>query len=113
MRSSNLSAEVLTDPSSLHRLDSCLLTVMFSIYIWSSELGELCDIYEECQSGEDENGLLLECGSTWRKVNVQQILDESTMNLVKMRCKEAERLSESRKFVFFPCSIILLFSIDL
>jgi hypothetical protein len=86
---------------------------MFSIYIWPSKLGELCDIYEECQSGEDENGLLLECGSTWRKVNVQRILDESTMNLVKMRCKEVEHLSESQKFVFFPCSIILLFSIDL
>ena len=73
----------------------------------------MCDIYEERRSGEDGNGLLLECGSAWRKVNVQRILDESTKNLVKMRCKEAERLSKSQKFVFFPCSIILLFSIDL
>lgn len=47
----------------------------------------------ECQSGEDENGLLLECGSTWRKVNVQQILDESTMNLVKMRYQSCWTLS--------------------
>eukprot|EP00267_Zea_mays_P016013 NP_001169931.1 uncharacterized protein LOC100383828 [Zea mays] len=36
-------------------------------FTWASGRGELCDIYEERQSGEDGNGLLLECGSTWRK----------------------------------------------
>jgi hypothetical protein len=77
-------------------------------FTWASERGELCDIYEERQSGEDGNGLLLECGSAWRKVNVQRILDESAKNLVKMRSEEAERLSKSRKFVCFPCSITLL-----
>ncbi|AQK69623.1 dentin sialophosphoprotein-related [Zea mays] len=68
-------------------------------FTWASERGELCDIYEERRSGEDGNGLLLECGSAWRKVNVQRILDESTKNLVKMRSKEAERLSKSRKSI--------------
>ncbi|ONL94407.1 dentin sialophosphoprotein-related [Zea mays] len=68
-------------------------------FTWASERGELCDIYEERQSGEDGNGLLLECGSAWRKVNVQRILDESTKNLVKMRSEEAERLSKSRKSI--------------
>jgi len=43
--------------------------------------------------------LLLECGSAWRKVNVQRILDESAKNLVKMRSEEAERLSKSRKSI--------------
>ncbi|KAJ1298463.1 hypothetical protein BS78_01G455600 [Paspalum vaginatum] len=68
-------------------------------FTWASERGELCDIYEERQSGEDGNGLLLECGSAWRKVNVQRILDESAKNLVKMRSEEAERLSKSRKSI--------------
>ncbi|KAL5653366.1 hypothetical protein ACJX0J_038824, partial [Zea mays] len=68
-------------------------------FTWASERGELCDIYEERRSGEDGNGLLLECGSAWRKVNVQRILDESTKNLVKMRSEEAERLSKSRKSI--------------
>ncbi|ONM23571.1 dentin sialophosphoprotein-related [Zea mays] len=68
-------------------------------FTWASERGELCDIYEERRSGEDGNGLLLECGSAWRKVNVQRMLDESTKNLVKMRSEEAERLSKSRKSI--------------
>ncbi|PAN51182.1 hypothetical protein PAHAL_9G576600 [Panicum hallii] len=68
-------------------------------FTWASERGELCDIYEERQSGEDGNGLLQECGSAWRKVNVQRILDESAKNLVKMRSEEAERLSKSRKSI--------------
>ncbi|TVU48146.1 hypothetical protein EJB05_07772, partial [Eragrostis curvula] len=68
-------------------------------FTWASERGELCDIYEERQSGEDGNGLLMECGSAWRKVNVQRILDESAKNLVKMRSEEAERLSKSRKSI--------------
>ncbi|OEL28178.1 hypothetical protein BAE44_0010803 [Dichanthelium oligosanthes] len=68
-------------------------------FTWASERGELCDIYEERQSGGDGNGLLVECGSAWRKVNVQRILDESAKNLVKMRSEEAERLSKSRKSI--------------
>lgn len=68
-------------------------------FTWASERGELCDIYEERQSGEDGNGLLTERGSAWRKVNVQRILDESAQNLVKMRSEEAERLSKSRKSI--------------
>ncbi|KAG8073763.1 hypothetical protein GUJ93_ZPchr0006g45174 [Zizania palustris] len=67
-------------------------------FTWASEHG-LCDIYEERHSGEDGNGLLLESGSVWRKMNVQRILDESAKNLVKMRSEEAERLSKSRKSI--------------
>lgn len=68
-------------------------------FTWSQELGDLCDIYEERQSGEDGNGLLVESGSAWRKVNVQRILDESTKNHVKMRSEEAERKIGQRKYV--------------
>ncbi|KAL8113749.1 uncharacterized protein LOC141668281 isoform X2 [Apium graveolens] len=60
-------------------------------------MGDLCDIYEERQSGEDGNGLLVESGCAWRKLNVQRVLDESTKNRVKMRSEEAERKSKSRK----------------
>ncbi|KAI9109474.1 hypothetical protein K1719_019528 [Acacia pycnantha] len=60
-------------------------------FTWSREFGDLCDIYEERQSGEDRKGLLAESGSAWRKLNVQRILDESTKNHVKMRSEEAER----------------------
>uniref|UniRef100_A0ACD5XH98 Uncharacterized protein n=1 Tax=Avena sativa TaxID=4498 RepID=A0ACD5XH98_AVESA len=67
-------------------------------FTWSSEPG-LCDIYEERQSGEGGNGLLMERGSAWRKVNVQRILDESAKNTVKMRSEEAERISKSRKSI--------------
>lgn len=68
-------------------------------FTWSSEMGDLCDIYEERQSGEDGNGLLVESGCAWRKLNVQRILDESTTNHVKMRSEEAERKHKSRKYV--------------
>ncbi|CAM0871827.1 unnamed protein product [Alopecurus aequalis] len=68
-------------------------------FTYTSEGGELCDIYEEQNSGEDGNGLLMECGSSWRKVNVQRILDESAQNTVKMRSEEAERLSKARKSI--------------
>ncbi|KAF3450630.1 hypothetical protein FNV43_RR06719 [Rhamnella rubrinervis] len=68
-------------------------------FTWSQELGDLCDIYEERQSGEDGNGLLVESGSAWRKVNVQRILDESTKNHVKMRSEEAERKLGQRKAI--------------
>ncbi|KAK4395163.1 hypothetical protein Sango_1670600 [Sesamum angolense] len=47
-------------------------------FTWSSEPGDFCDIYEERQSGQDGNGLLVESGRTWRKLNVERELDEST-----------------------------------
>jgi hypothetical protein len=68
-------------------------------FTWSREFGDLCDIYEECQSGEDGNGLLIESGSAWRKLNVQRVLDESTKNHVKKMSEEAERKLKSRKYV--------------
>ncbi|KAM0949048.1 putative occludin domain-containing protein [Dioscorea sansibarensis] len=68
-------------------------------FTWSRELGDLCDIYEERQSGEDGHGLLVERGAAWRKLNVQRILDESTKNHVKMLSEEAERQSKSRKSI--------------
>ncbi|KAF4399250.1 hypothetical protein G4B88_022333 [Cannabis sativa] len=66
-------------------------------FTWSTEEGDKCDIYEERQSGEDGNGLLVESGAAWRKVNVIRSLDESTANHVKMRSEEAERKHKSRK----------------
>ena len=68
-------------------------------FTWSREFGDLCDIYEERRSGEDENGLLVESGCAWRKLNVQRVLDESTKKHVKMRSEEAERKHKSRKYV--------------
>ncbi|KAK9282375.1 hypothetical protein L1049_005292 [Liquidambar formosana] len=68
-------------------------------FTWSREMGDLCDIYEERRSGEDGNGLLVESGCAWRKLNVQRILDESTTNHVKMRSEEAERKLKSRKAI--------------
>ncbi|XP_028756253.1 uncharacterized protein LOC114715556 [Neltuma alba] len=68
-------------------------------FTWSREFGDLCDIYEERQSGEDGKGLLAESGSAWRKLNVQRILDESTKNHVKRRSEEAERKHNSRKAI--------------
>lgn len=68
-------------------------------FTWSREPGDLCDIYEERQSGEHGNGLLVESGCAWRKLNVQRILDESTKNHVKMRSEEAERKLKSRKAI--------------
>ncbi|XP_045787463.1 uncharacterized protein LOC123882865 [Trifolium pratense] len=66
-------------------------------FTWSRD-GDLCDIYEQRQSGVDGNGLLVESGCAWRKVNVQRILDESTKNRVKMRSEEAERKLKSRNY---------------
>ncbi|XP_019424782.1 PREDICTED: dentin sialophosphoprotein-like [Lupinus angustifolius] len=68
-------------------------------FTWSREFGDLCDIYEERRSGEDGNGLLVESGCAWRKLNVQRILDESTKNLVKMRSEEADIKKKSRKAI--------------
>lgn len=66
-------------------------------FTWSQEVGDLFDIYEESQNGEDGNGLLVESGSAWRKLNVQRDLDESTTKHVKMRSVEAELKKEQRK----------------
>ncbi|PIN11763.1 hypothetical protein CDL12_15629 [Handroanthus impetiginosus] len=68
-------------------------------FTWSREPGDLCDIYEERRSGEDGNGLLVESGGTWRKLNVERELDESTKNHVKKRSEEAERKHRSRKAI--------------
>ncbi|KAI9160673.1 hypothetical protein LWI28_010554 [Acer negundo] len=68
-------------------------------FTWSRELGDLCDIYEERQSGEDGNGLLVESGCAWRKLNVQRVLDESTTKHVKKLSEEAERKFKSRRAI--------------
>ena len=68
-------------------------------FTWAHEMGGLCDIYEERQSGEDGNGLLVESGSAWRKLNVQRVLDESTKKQVKKRSEEYEQKQKSRKYV--------------
>ncbi|PON96111.1 Occludin domain containing protein [Trema orientale] len=68
-------------------------------FTWSRDFGDKCDIYEERQSGEDGNGLLVESGGAWRKVNVHRTLDESATNHVKMRSEEAERKHKSRKAI--------------
>ncbi|KAL5579398.1 hypothetical protein UlMin_011840 [Ulmus minor] len=68
-------------------------------FTWSKDSGDLCDIYEERESGEDGNGLLVESGCAWRKLNVQRVLDESTKNHVKMRSEEAERKLKSRRAI--------------
>ncbi|KAL3824429.1 hypothetical protein ACJIZ3_020458 [Penstemon smallii] len=68
-------------------------------FTWSREIPDLCDVYEERQSGEGGNGLLVESGASWRKLNVQRVLDESTKNHVKMRSEEADRKNKSRKAI--------------
>ncbi|XP_021732784.1 uncharacterized protein LOC110699589 [Chenopodium quinoa] len=68
-------------------------------FTWSHEMGGLCDIYEERQSGEDGNGLLVESGCAWRKLNVQRVLDESTKKQVKKRSEEYEQKLKSRKAI--------------
>ncbi|VVA98894.1 unnamed protein product [Arabis nemorensis] len=70
-------------------------------FTWSRERGDLCDIYEEHQSGEDGNGMLIEAGCAWRKLNVQRTLDESTTSHMKMRSVEAEQRTKSRN-MFCP-----------
>ncbi|XP_071710257.1 uncharacterized protein [Rutidosis leptorrhynchoides] len=65
----------------------------------SQETGDLCDIYEEQRGGDNGDGLLVESGGAWRKINVQRELDESVKNHVKMRTVEAERKHKSRKTV--------------
>lgn len=77
-------------------------------FTWSPEFGDLCDIYEERQSSEDGNGLLVESGCAWRKLNVQRILDESTTNHVKMLSAEAERKSKSRKYVIHITKMLFM-----
>ncbi|XP_010528932.1 PREDICTED: uncharacterized protein LOC104805918 isoform X2 [Tarenaya hassleriana] len=68
-------------------------------FTWSRELGDLCDIYEERQHSEDGDGVLIEAGCAWRKLNVQRTLDESTTNHMKMRSVEAEQRTKSRKAI--------------
>ncbi|KAL4583737.1 hypothetical protein LXL04_008320 [Taraxacum kok-saghyz] len=68
-------------------------------FTWSQETGDLCDIYEECGSGDNGDGTLVESGGAWRKLNVQRELDESLSNQVKMRTVEAERKHKSRKAI--------------
>lgn len=68
-------------------------------FTWSWEFDGLCDIYEECQNGEEGSGLLVEAGNAWRKLTVQRELDDSIQNHVKMRSEEAERKHKSRKYV--------------
>ncbi|KAL3511708.1 hypothetical protein ACH5RR_024425 [Cinchona calisaya] len=68
-------------------------------FMWSRDTGDLCDIYEERQSGEDGNGLLVESGCAWRKLTVQRVLDESTKNHVKMLSEEAERKLKLRRSI--------------
>jgi len=81
-------------------------------FTWSRD-GDLCDIYEQRKSGVDGDGLLVESGCAWRKVNVQRILDESTQNRVKMRSEEAEHKLKSRKYcltLLTYCHTLLIFS---
>jgi hypothetical protein len=68
-------------------------------FTWSREMGDLCDIYEERRGGEDGNGLLVESGGAWRKLNVQRVLDETTQNNLKMRSEEAQLQKKSRKAI--------------
>ncbi|XP_071731924.1 uncharacterized protein [Rutidosis leptorrhynchoides] len=68
-------------------------------FTWSQETGDLCDIYEERRSGDNGEGLLVEFGGAWRRINVQRELDDSVKNHVKMRTVEAERKHKSRKAI--------------
>ncbi|KAL9244579.1 hypothetical protein vseg_018346 [Gypsophila vaccaria] len=63
-------------------------------FTWVNEKD--CDIYEERQSGEDGNGLLVETGYAWRKLTTQRVLDESAKKQVKMRSLESEQIHKSR-----------------
>lgn len=68
-------------------------------FTWSRETGDLCDIYEERESGDNGDGLLVESGGAWRRVNVHRELDASFTNHVKMRTVEADPKHKSRKYV--------------
>uniref|UniRef100_A0A7N0TW60 OCEL domain-containing protein n=1 Tax=Kalanchoe fedtschenkoi TaxID=63787 RepID=A0A7N0TW60_KALFE len=68
-------------------------------FTWSREMGGLCDIYEERESGEGRDGILVESSCAWRKVNVQRVLDDSTTSHVKMRSVEAELKHKSRQAI--------------
>ncbi|PHU24540.1 hypothetical protein BC332_09647 [Capsicum chinense] len=68
-------------------------------FTWSREPGDLCDIYEERRSGEDGNGLLVESGGAWRKLNVQRVLDESVKNQVRIRSEEAEKKRHQKQTI--------------
>lgn len=66
---------------------------------WSRDTGDLCDVYEELRSGDNGDGLLVESGCAWRKLNVQRELDETFKNHVKKLTAEAELEHKSRKYV--------------
>ncbi|XP_076953380.1 uncharacterized protein LOC143627444 [Bidens hawaiensis] len=66
---------------------------------WSRDTGDLCDVYEERRSGDSGDGLLVESGCAWRKLNVQRELDETFKNHVKKLTAEAELEHKSRKTI--------------
>ncbi|KAJ0788279.1 putative occludin domain-containing protein [Helianthus annuus] len=69
-------------------------------FTWSKEkAGDLCDIYEERRSGDNGDGLLVESGNAWRKLNVHRELDDTVKNYVKSRTVEAELKHKSRKAI--------------
>ncbi|PWA62966.1 hypothetical protein CTI12_AA246940 [Artemisia annua] len=68
-------------------------------FSWSEEKGDLCDIYEEKRSGDDGNGLLVEHGGAWRKLQVNRELNDSYSNKVKRSTLEADIKHRSRKTV--------------
>lgn len=69
-------------------------------FTWSRDSGDLCDIYQEHQMNEEGHRLLNECGSSWRKLNVHRVLDESAKQNLKMKSEEAERLHNSRTYSY-------------
>ncbi|GJY40832.1 hypothetical protein Tco_0428102 [Tanacetum coccineum] len=67
-------------------------------FTWDEEQkGDLCDIYEEQRSGDDGNGLLVEHGNVWRRLNVYRELDDIYSNKVKRSTLEADIKHKSRK----------------
>lgn len=68
-------------------------------FSWSEEKGDLCDIYEEKSSGDDGNGLLVERGVAWRKLQLNRELNDSYSNKVKRSTLEADIKHRSRKYV--------------
>ncbi|KAI3777882.1 hypothetical protein L1987_47685 [Smallanthus sonchifolius] len=68
-------------------------------FTWSQETGDLCDIYEERRSGDNGDGLLVESGGAWRRLNVHRELDETVKNDVRRKTVEAERNRKSKKAI--------------
>lgn len=61
------------------------------------EPGDLCDIYEQ-KVQENEENVLIEAGSAWRKLSVQRILSATEKDRVKQRTAEAEKRQRQRKY---------------